>query len=108
MALCEWLAPYHDHARPPPEAVLAEATKPAGKGAAGKGTQSQSQSQSQSGSGTSSPKTNGHKKLGEEPPAVKEAPECVAKFFDGERSYYPVRAGMGRLMDAGVCNFRAL
>lgn len=84
MALCEWLAPYHDHARPPPEAVLAEATKPAGKGPAGKGTQSQSQS----GSGTSSPKTNGHKKLGEEPPAVKEPPECVAKFFDGETEVF--------------------
>ena len=73
MALCDWLAPYHDHARPPPEAVLAEATKPLAAKSAAKGTQSSN----------SSPRPNGHKKLGEEPPAVKEAPELVSKFFDG-------------------------
>ena len=75
MALCDWLLPYHDFARPPPAIVLAEANKQTEllkSGKAGKVT----------GNGHST-QSNGHKKGNEEPPPVKDAPETVVKFFSG-------------------------
>ncbi|KAH9951453.1 actin cytoskeleton organization protein [Amylocystis lapponica] len=52
-ALANWLAPYHDYVRPPPQALPPK-------------------------NGT----TNGHAKKEEDPPAVTEPPEIVSKYFD--------------------------
>jgi len=79
MALCEWLAPHHDHARPPPAVVLAEASRQAELLKAGKAGKVVP---SNGGNGSASATSNGHKKGSEEPPAVKEPPELVVKFFD--------------------------
>lgn len=96
-ALCDWLAPYHDHARPSAEAVLAEAARQeqerlrvtgGGKGS----SRSPSKEKDGSGSGAQTPTSdkngsNGAKKEKEkgteEPPLVKDAPEVVTKYFDG-------------------------
>ena len=73
--LANWLEPYHDYARPPPDVVLAEAAK---------------QTQMKTGhplKGIVIPPSNGingHKK-DEEPPAVQEAPAAVAKYFEGKK-----------------------
>jgi N-terminal acetyltransferase B complex non-catalytic subunit len=72
-ALANWLEPYHNHIRPSPAAVLAEATK----GLSSK-VQKAAEVRLQNG-----PATNGHTKKDEEAPPVKEAPEAVSKFFDG-------------------------
>lgn len=80
--LTGWLEPYHNHTRPPPAAVLAEATKhnnpKAIKGA---------EHSPQNGNGT-----NGHAKKAEEAPPITGAPEGLSKFFDGKRlgSVHPV------------------
>ena len=76
-ALCDWLAPYHDHARPPPEVVLAEANKLAEQLRSGKNTVKPQTN------GAASPSLNGHKKNVEDAPPVKEAPELIINFFDG-------------------------
>ncbi|TDL21521.1 actin cytoskeleton organization protein [Rickenella mellea] len=76
MALCDWLGPYHDHARPPAAVVLAEAAKQAEE-RSGKVTKSSGTSSN----GSSSPNGNGHAKKSE-PPAVKPPPEVVTRFFD--------------------------
>lgn len=72
-ALAEWLEPYHDHARPPPAVVLAEAAKQTEikTGHPLKGVRLPQ-------NGTS---TNGNGKKEEAPP-VKEPPELVSQFFD--------------------------
>ncbi|RXW20882.1 hypothetical protein EST38_g4951 [Candolleomyces aberdarensis] len=72
-ALADWLEPYHNHARPPPSVVLAEAAK---------------QTQLKTGhplKGIEIPPSNGENasKKDEKPPAVTEAPEVVAKYFEG-------------------------
>ncbi|PPR03615.1 hypothetical protein CVT24_007731 [Panaeolus cyanescens] len=77
-SLSGWLGPYHDYARPPPSVVLAEAAK---------------QTELKTGhplKGIEVPPINGngqHKK-DEEPPAVVDAPESVAKHFDGIRERF--------------------
>lgn len=71
-ALSEWMKPYHDHARPPPAVVLAEAAKQA----ALKGGQPLKGIDL-------APATNGSaKKDPAEAPAVKDAPESLNVFFD--------------------------
>lgn len=103
-ALCDWLAPYHDHARPPAEAVLAEAARQeqerlrvtgGGKGASrSPSADKKDKDKDGSGSGAQTPvggdkngaNSHGQKKEknAEEPPAVVEPPEAVTKFFEGE------------------------
>ena len=74
-ALSAWLRPYHNYARPPASVVLADAAKQA----ALRGGQPLK--------GVEIP-TNGstpeHVKKDDEPPAVKEPPEIIIKFFDSE------------------------
>lgn len=77
MALSEWVGPYHDYVRPPPSALLAEAAK-----ANDLKPGHPLKTLAQEANGSSS---NGHSKKNEEPPAIKEAPELVTKFFDGEK-----------------------
>ncbi|KAJ2932908.1 hypothetical protein H1R20_g4212, partial [Candolleomyces eurysporus] len=72
-ALADWLEPYHNHARPPPSVVLAEAAR---------------LTQLKTGhplKGIEIPPSNGENasKKDEKPPAVTEAPEVVAKYFEG-------------------------
>ena len=91
-ALCDWLSPYHDHTRPPPETVLAEATKAQELQRNGKGAAAASKGARASPNGSPSPPTNGQRKINEEPPPVKEAPEIVLGHFDGTVNYaYPQR-----------------
>ncbi|KAI5121380.1 hypothetical protein M0805_001193 [Coniferiporia weirii] len=78
-ALCDWLAPYHDHARPPPEAVLAEAAKQQEQL---RNSKNGSKSSLALSNGSPSPPTNGQKKVTEEPPPVRDAPEVVTAYFD--------------------------
>ncbi|KII88399.1 hypothetical protein PLICRDRAFT_54238 [Plicaturopsis crispa FD-325 SS-3] len=72
-ALADWLEPYHDHIRPPPSVVLAEAAK---------------QTELKTGlplRGVTIPPSNGSTspvKKDEEAPPVKPAPELVSAFFD--------------------------
>ena len=73
--LADWLGPYHDHVRPPPSVVLAEAAK---------------QSELKTGyplKGVDLPITegngNGHSKKVEDSPPVKEPPMSLADFFGG-------------------------
>ncbi|KAL4251731.1 MDM20/NAA25 family protein [Abortiporus biennis] len=77
-ALSEWLAPYHDYARPPPSALLAEAAK-----------QNELKPGHPLRNITPPPDaTNGSSKKDEEPPTVKEAPEVVSKFFEEMRTRF--------------------
>jgi N-terminal acetyltransferase B complex non-catalytic subunit len=72
--LANWLECYHDYTRPPPSVVLAEAAK---------------QTELKTGhplKGIEIPPTNGNHKKEEEPPAIQEPPEIVAKFFSSEHS----------------------
>ncbi|KAJ7940559.1 actin cytoskeleton organization protein [Mycena leptocephala] len=75
-ALADWLEPYHDHARPPPSVVLAEAAKLAESktGHPLKGVEIPPKS----GNGT----PNGSTKKDEEAPPITEAPEIVVRYFD--------------------------
>lgn len=76
-ALADWLEPYHDHARPPPSVVLAEAAKLAEQktGHPLKGVEIPPKN----GNGNA----NGSAKKDEEAPPITEAPELVVRFFDG-------------------------
>ncbi|KAI0054150.1 hypothetical protein FA95DRAFT_1579189 [Auriscalpium vulgare] len=72
--LADWLAPYHNHTRPPPSVALAEATK---------------QLESKSGlppkaveAPASNGTGNGHVKKAEDAPPVKEGPASIVGFFD--------------------------
>lgn len=62
-ALSDWLEPHHNHVRPSPAAVLAEATK------------------NSAGAKTVVASGNGHAKKDEEAPTIKDAPESVTGFF---------------------------
>uniref|UniRef100_A0A8H7Y5Y3 Actin cytoskeleton organization protein n=1 Tax=Psilocybe cubensis TaxID=181762 RepID=A0A8H7Y5Y3_PSICU len=76
-ALIDWLEPYHNYARPPPDVVLAEAAK---------------QTELKTGhplKGVEVPTTNGHHKKDEEPPTIMDAPEVVVKYFDGVKERLP-------------------
>ncbi|KAH9946109.1 N-acetyltransferase B complex non catalytic subunit-domain-containing protein [Epithele typhae] len=70
-ALSEWLTPYHDYARPPPSAVLAEAAK---------------LTEQKTGHTLKNlelpPEANGNGKKDEEPPTVVEPPTSIAAYFD--------------------------
>lgn len=72
-ALTEWLAPYHDFTRPPPSAVLAEAVEltKLRTGQALRGIEIP-------------PNGNGNAKKDEDCPPIRDAPEIVTKYFDGE------------------------
>jgi N-terminal acetyltransferase B complex non-catalytic subunit len=74
-ALAEWLEPYHDYARPPPDVVLAEAAKLTEQktGLPLKGVEIPPQNG----------KSNGPQKKDEEAPALTEPPEIILKFFEG-------------------------
>ncbi len=74
MALSDWLEPYHDYLRPPPDVVMAEAAKQA--------ELRNSNKLSKSTLNTTPP--NGHAKKAEESPIVKDAPDVVVRFFDGK------------------------
>ncbi|KAJ6572909.1 N-acetyltransferase B complex non catalytic subunit-domain-containing protein [Mycena sp. CBHHK59/15] len=76
-ALADWLEPYHDHARPPPAVVLAEAAKLAElkTGHPLKGVEIPPKN----GNGTA----NGSAKKEEEAPPVTDPPTLVLKYFDG-------------------------
>ncbi|THH26464.1 hypothetical protein EUX98_g7719 [Antrodiella citrinella] len=76
-ALSTWLGPYHDYARPPPSALLAEATK-LNDYKAGHPLKALAAP-----SNVAAANGNGHAKKDEEPPVVTEPPEIVSKFFDG-------------------------
>jgi N-terminal acetyltransferase B complex non-catalytic subunit len=71
-AVTNWLEPYHNHIRPSPAAVLAEAAK-----------HTSSKTLKAVEPPQNGPVTNGHPKRDEEAPPVKEAPEIVSRFFDG-------------------------
>ncbi|KAJ7774501.1 actin cytoskeleton organization protein [Mycena maculata] len=75
-ALADWLEPYHDHARPPPAVVLAEAAKLAElkTGHPLKGVEIPPKNGNAS--------TNGSAKKDEEAPPATEAPELVVRYFD--------------------------
>ncbi|KAI0082628.1 actin cytoskeleton organization protein [Panus rudis PR-1116 ss-1] len=75
-ALSGWLAPYHDHVRPPPAALLAEAAK-ANDLKPGHPLKNLAAAQAANGS-----TTNGQSKKDDEPPAIKEPPELISKVFD--------------------------
>jgi len=71
-ALGDWLEPHHDHIRPPPAKVLADASKQT-EAKTGRPLQ---------GIEPADLATNGHAKKDEEAPPVKDAPESIAGFFD--------------------------
>ena len=73
-ALSEWLTPYHDYARPPPSAVLAEAAK----------LTEQKTGHTLKGLDLPPDAGNGHAKKDEEPPAVVEPPTAISQHFDCE------------------------
>jgi len=70
--LAKWLEPYHNHARPSPSVILAEAVKQTEK--SGKPTKS-IEIPPENGN------SNGNSKKDEEPPAVTPPPELVTSFF---------------------------
>ncbi|KAJ6630878.1 actin cytoskeleton organization protein [Mycena sp. CBHHK59/15] len=81
-ALADWLEPYHDHARPPPAVVLAEAAKLAElkTGHPLKGVEIPPKN----GNGTA----NGSAKKEEEAPPVTDAPTLVLKYFDDMKTRF--------------------
>ncbi|KAJ7172404.1 actin cytoskeleton organization protein [Mycena filopes] len=81
-ALANWLEPYHDHARPPPSVVLAEAAKQAElkTGHPLKGVEIPSKN----GNGSS----NGSAKKDEEAPPITDAPELVVRYFDDMKTRF--------------------
>ncbi|KAF8636586.1 hypothetical protein AX17_003397 [Amanita inopinata Kibby_2008] len=79
-ALADWLEPYHDYTRPPPDVVLAEAAK---------------QTELKTGhplKGLEIPPvngpSNGHSKKHEEPPAIQDPPEIVVTHFKTMRDRF--------------------
>ena len=96
--LTSWLEPYHNHTRPLPAAVLAEATK---------------HSNSKSLRGTELPPqngngTNGHAKKAEEAPPITDPPEGVSKFFDGEWPRFILLVGFHALPSDMNARFKSL
>jgi N-terminal acetyltransferase B complex non-catalytic subunit len=82
MALSEWLAPYHDHVRPPPAVALAQATR-AQETKLGKKQPSVEALKLGNGDANG----NGHDlKKCEEPPAITDPPLVVLSFFGGRSS----------------------
>ncbi|KAF7363508.1 Actin cytoskeleton organization protein [Mycena sanguinolenta] len=81
-ALANWLEPYHDHARPPPSVVLAEAAKLAEQktGHPLKGVEIPPKN----GNGSA----NGSSKKEEEAPPITDAPELVVRFFDDMKTRF--------------------
>ncbi|KAJ7235444.1 actin cytoskeleton organization protein [Mycena haematopus] len=77
-ALADWLEPYHDHARPPPSVVLAEAAKLA------------EQKTGHPLKGVEIPLKNGNgsAKKEEEAPPITDAPELVVRFFDDMKTRF--------------------
>jgi len=73
--LANWLGPYHNHIRPPPSAVLAEAAKQSElkTGHPLKGIDLQTPENANG---------NGHAKKTEDAPPVKEPPASLVEFFD--------------------------
>ena len=72
-ALSDWLTPYHDYARPPPSAVLAEAAK----------LTEQKTGHTLRGLELAPDAANGTVKKDEEPPAVVDPPAAISAYFDG-------------------------
>lgn len=72
-ALGDWLEPHHNHVRPPPAVVLAEASK---QTELKTGFPLRGVDQVHIGD------ANGHPKKDEEAPPIKEAPGLLAAFFD--------------------------
>ncbi|KAL0946591.1 hypothetical protein HGRIS_012792 [Hohenbuehelia grisea] len=81
--LADWLECYHDHIRPHPSVVLAEAAKQTElkTGHPLKGIELALQE-------NGGANGNGHNKKDEEPPAAKEPPEGVVQFFDSIKSRF--------------------
>ncbi|KAJ7111542.1 actin cytoskeleton organization protein [Mycena crocata] len=81
-ALADWLEPYHDHARPHPSVVLAEAAKlaEAKTGHPLKGVEMTPKN----GNGSA----NGSMKKDEETPPITDAPEIVLRYFDGMKTRF--------------------
>ncbi|KAJ7774915.1 actin cytoskeleton organization protein [Mycena metata] len=81
-ALANWLEPYHDHARPPPSVVLAEAAKQTElkTGHPLKGVEIPPKN----GNGS----TNGSVKKDEETPPITDAPELVLRHFDDMKTRF--------------------
>ncbi|KAG1756688.1 N-acetyltransferase B complex non catalytic subunit-domain-containing protein [Suillus paluster] len=75
-AVGDWLEPYHDHTRPPPAVVLAEANKQneLRTGLPLRGVDLKALN--------GDANANGHAKKDEEAPPVKEAPQLVAQYFE--------------------------
>jgi N-terminal acetyltransferase B complex non-catalytic subunit len=75
-AVSDWLEPYHDHTRPPPAVVLAEANKQneLRTGLPLRGVDLKALN--------GDANANGHAKKDEEAPPVKEPPQLVAQFFE--------------------------
>ncbi|PFH54291.1 hypothetical protein AMATHDRAFT_38233 [Amanita thiersii Skay4041] len=71
-ALADWLEPYHNYTRPPPDVVLAEAAKQTElkTGHPLKGIEIPIQDPS-----------NGHAKKNEDPPVIEDAPEFILDYF---------------------------
>ncbi|KDQ60955.1 hypothetical protein JAAARDRAFT_31952 [Jaapia argillacea MUCL 33604] len=85
-AMADWLQPYHDYVRPPPAAVLAEASK---------------QTELRTGrplQGVEIPElTNGSFKKDEEAPPVKDSPEILSTFFDDMKARWLEVVAGGKL-----------
>lgn len=76
-ALGNWLEPHHNHTRPPPHVVLAEAARQTElkTGLPLRGVDLKALNNA----------ANGPSKKDEEAPPIKEFPGLVVKFFDGEQ-----------------------
>lgn len=79
-ALSGWLEPHHNHVRPPPAVVLAEASRQTElkTGFPLRGVDIQALNGD----------ANGHSKKDEEAPPIKEAPRLLAVFFDAMLSRF--------------------
>lgn len=79
-ALGDWLEPHHNHVRPPPAVVLAEASRQTElkTGFPLRGVDLQAHNDD----------ANGHPKKDEEAPAIKEAPHLLTMFFDAMLSCF--------------------
>jgi N-terminal acetyltransferase B complex non-catalytic subunit len=75
--LADWLGPHHDYVRPPPEEVLAEASRltELKTGLPLRGVELPPKN---------GVPTNGHAKKEEDAPPVKDAPSSALEFYDSE------------------------
>ncbi|KAI5833927.1 hypothetical protein K523DRAFT_369462 [Schizophyllum commune Tattone D] len=80
--LSDWAEPHHDYTRPPPAVVLAEAAKVSEQRTGHPLRGIEIPPLPANGS------TNGNWKKDEEQPPVKDAPELVLNFFDGQRKRF--------------------